>query len=107
MASQPAKCSNPECPTPVSESESPSLQRCSRCRTISYCSRDCQVAHWSVHKPACTRPNYIIQFHLHPEHIDNPSVIRTLSCPANATFYQLHQALQAAFGWASSTRNMT
>jgi hypothetical protein len=29
-------------------------------------------------------------------------VIRTLSCPANATFYQLHQALQVAFGWAST-----
>ncbi|KAJ7644414.1 hypothetical protein FB45DRAFT_784449 [Roridomyces roridus] len=30
------------------------LQSCSRCRSVRYCSRDCQVAHYSqVHKKAC------------------------------------------------------
>ncbi|XP_068701854.1 zinc finger MYND domain-containing protein 10-like [Montipora foliosa] len=28
-------------------------KRCSRCQTEWYCSRECQVKHWSKHKPAC------------------------------------------------------
>ena len=39
-----------------SESEKGStLMKCSRCRTVKYCSRDCQVADWKVHKRACSR----------------------------------------------------
>lgn len=34
--------------------------------------------------------------------IDDPVVERTISCPSHATFDQLHQALQAAFGWATT-----
>lgn len=26
---------------------------CTRCRKISYCSRECQVSHWRTHKRAC------------------------------------------------------
>jgi len=26
---------------------------CSRCKTIGYCSKECQRLHWKVHKPAC------------------------------------------------------
>jgi len=29
------------------------LQRCKACRIVRYCSRDCQVAHWSQHKLCC------------------------------------------------------
>ena len=30
------------------------LQRCSRCKGVSYCSRDCQKQHWKVgHKKEC------------------------------------------------------
>jgi len=39
---------------------------------------------------------------LDPEHISDPCVSRTLSCPATATFEELHLALQVAFGWAST-----
>ena len=31
------------------------LRECSRCHGIRYCSKDCQAADWSVHKPACTK----------------------------------------------------
>ena len=26
---------------------------CTRCRKISYCSKECQISHWKTHKPAC------------------------------------------------------
>ena len=29
--------------------------RCSRCRTAKYCHRDCQQAHWKVHKKVCQK----------------------------------------------------
>lgn len=32
----------------------------------------------------------------------DPPVIRTLSCPADVTFYHLHLALQTAFNWATT-----
>jgi splicing suppressor protein 51 len=32
-----------------------SLQQCARCRSVSYCNRDCQKTHWSTHKQSCTR----------------------------------------------------
>lgn len=31
----------------------PATKRCSRCQTEWYCKRECQVKHWSKHKPAC------------------------------------------------------
>eukprot|EP01126_Amoeba_proteus_P019259 TRINITY_DN1989_c0_g1_i2.p1 TRINITY_DN1989_c0_g1~~TRINITY_DN1989_c0_g1_i2.p1 ORF type:complete len:480 (-),score=71.76 TRINITY_DN1989_c0_g1_i2:91-1530(-) len=32
-----------------------SLLKCSRCLSVSYCDRTCQVGHWKVHKGECTR----------------------------------------------------
>jgi hypothetical protein len=29
------------------------LKRCGKCQSVTYCSRDCQQAHWSSHKKAC------------------------------------------------------
>lgn len=78
----------------------PNLLRCGRCQVARFCLVDCQKACWPDHKKECRRPNYIIEFHLAPEHIKDPSVKRTLSCPAESTFEELHMALQDAFGWA-------
>ena len=33
--------------------ERASLSACSRCMVSTYCSRDCQVAHWPVHRQHC------------------------------------------------------
>jgi len=31
--------------------------RCSKCRTALYCSRECQLKHWPVHKNVCQNSN--------------------------------------------------
>ena len=31
------------------------LRKCSRCKAVAYCGRDCQVAHWSKHKCVCKK----------------------------------------------------
>jgi hypothetical protein len=32
----------------------PKLHRCTRCKAVSYCSKQCQVAHWKAgHKQVC------------------------------------------------------
>lgn len=33
----------------------PSMKRCTQCRAVLYCSRECQVKHWPSHKEACKR----------------------------------------------------
>ncbi|KAF8956236.1 hypothetical protein BDZ97DRAFT_1852863 [Flammula alnicola] len=45
-----AKCGNPECYARQSEV---TLKACSRCKSMRYCSRECQAAHWKSHKDWC------------------------------------------------------
>ena len=46
--------------------------------------------------------NFILRVQLCPDRIVSPPIIRTLSCPAKATFHHIHLALQIAFGWSST-----
>ncbi|XP_041076446.1 uncharacterized protein LOC121295625 [Polyodon spathula] len=32
------------------------MQRCTRCRKVYYCSKDCQLKHWPLHKTVCGNP---------------------------------------------------
>ncbi|KAJ5591619.1 uncharacterized protein N7459_001988 [Penicillium hispanicum] len=36
------------------KSDGSDLMTCSRCRTVKYCSRECQRADWKYHKPGCS-----------------------------------------------------
>lgn len=37
------------------EFNAPNLKYCAKCRGTRYCSRDCQTAHWKVHKKVCAK----------------------------------------------------
>ncbi|TGO76615.1 hypothetical protein BELL_0146g00160 [Botrytis elliptica] len=60
---------------------------------------DCQTKDLPTHKAKCKRGNYILKVDLCPRHITNPRISRTLTCPATASFADLHDALQVAFDW--------
>ncbi|KAG2494684.1 hypothetical protein HYH03_007200 [Edaphochlamys debaryana] len=52
----PPVCANPACVNLAGDSEAGlKLQQCGRCGKVSYCCRECQVAHWKAgHKEACS-----------------------------------------------------
>jgi hypothetical protein len=37
--------------------ESPAHSRCSRCKSVCYCSQECQRSHWNSHKKDCRPKN--------------------------------------------------
>ncbi|KAJ7134776.1 hypothetical protein C8R44DRAFT_771444 [Mycena epipterygia] len=45
-------CNNPAC-ADLGVINRESLLKCGRCQTITYCNKDCQRAHWPVHKQFC------------------------------------------------------
>ena len=46
-------CSNPNCILPDKKIARGKMMSCTQCRRSSYCSRECQVAHWPKHKQLC------------------------------------------------------
>jgi len=66
-----ANCLNYSWPQPSQESQ---LLRCSKCKFMSYCSKECQVEHWvKVHKEQC---KYLAEKKVLPQAIHDPA-----SCP--------------------------
>ena len=53
-------CLNPQCSIPDKRVERRKTKYCSRCRSATYCSRECQVAAWSRHRPDCDKFAQII-----------------------------------------------
>ena len=100
MESSSPKCGNPDCTSHKSKAPYRVPVKCPWCDDAHYCSSWCKSRTWPTHKKSCSRPNYILEVQLDPYYIRDPPVNRTLSCPANATFFKFHQALQMAFGWS-------
>jgi len=50
---EPTTAARDTCAACGKTSSSDRLKQCSRCRSVSYCSKSCQQAHWSKHKPTC------------------------------------------------------
>ena len=46
-------CFSPQCSISDTNVERSKAKYCSRCRCVTYCSLECQEAHWSDHKPDC------------------------------------------------------
>ena len=46
-----------ECNLPECSNSSDSLSKCSRCKKVSYCNRECQKADWKAHKNHCVEAN--------------------------------------------------
>ncbi|MCX5925605.1 MAG: zinc finger MYND domain-containing protein [Candidatus Dependentiae bacterium] len=52
---QPLKVKCSKC-LELEESPENKFKKCSKCESVYYCSRDCQVAHWPQHKQVCKAP---------------------------------------------------
>ena len=53
-------CSNPQCSIPGRKVERSNTKDCSRCHRVVYCSRKCQEADWTEHKPICDHSTAMI-----------------------------------------------
>jgi len=53
-------CSNSTCyKTNFVEYGEGKYKKCSKCNLAYYCSRDCQLAHWKIHKKNCVKPVWL------------------------------------------------
>jgi hypothetical protein len=51
------RCKGPGCDKANDElEEGAKLQKCAKCKDISYCSKECQKTHWPKHKKECKTP---------------------------------------------------
>jgi len=116
-------CNN--CQTKLDKEHQP---RCSRCKAVPYCSRDCQAADWTEHKKSCQKQNFILKvrrsicidtvawetdvvvqilgardFLKDPDGLSAPAAYRTLSVPYQSTLEELHRAIQIAFGYTGES----
>jgi len=71
------------------------VHKCSRCKSVKYCSKDCQKAAWSIHKQQCKSvPTPIIEKNKLFQH---PLQKKSLSYPANETIEEYMRNLGLQF----------
>ena len=73
------------------------LQFITRLKLILILGVNCQKLDWPTHRASCKPPNFLLKISLFPGEIRDPFTSRTISCPARATFADLHQVVQIAF----------
>ena len=63
-------CVNPQCSIADKRVERSKAKYCSRCRCVTFCSRECQVAVWSMHKSDCDKfAEIIAEFQAEPDNM--------------------------------------
>ncbi|EPQ54266.1 hypothetical protein GLOTRDRAFT_78210 [Gloeophyllum trabeum ATCC 11539] len=69
------------------------LQKCSRCKAMAYCSKECQKADWKSHKQACSNNNNLAK--ALKEHADTPlGILESLILPDGISLYELDKRLE-------------
>lgn len=73
MESKSQTCENPSCESGNVDSK----LRCSRCTLVFYCSKNCQLQHWPVHKSSCKSTKDVKDFKksTSPAPLINPSAL--------------------------------
>ena len=49
-------CANPDCNTGGVIGAGQPVRKCANCLIVKYCSRECQEAHWPIHRFSCHLP---------------------------------------------------
>lgn len=81
----------------------PAISKCGKCQQVSYCGRECQVAHWIVHKSVCRTQNeqkilrekmyqnYIAKIHTH---IAGTLIITSAHYPNRDIIVRIHENIE-------------
>lgn len=69
-------------------SEEKATKKCSKCKMVQYCDRECQRLHWFIHKKTCNQlsefsTSQIAVSDLHPEQISNAVASRLQNLAVN------------------------
>ncbi|XP_014211091.1 ankyrin repeat and MYND domain-containing protein 2 [Copidosoma floridanum] len=67
--------------------EEKATKKCSRCKTVQYCDRECQRVHWFLHKRACNR---LSQSNSSQEKIPDEIDSRQISTDVTSRLEQMH-----------------
>ncbi|KAI0750189.1 hypothetical protein C8Q80DRAFT_676537 [Daedaleopsis nitida] len=82
-----------KCNTCYTSGDKRELFNCSRCRSVTYCSKECQRADWKKHKPICEN-NSVLESRL-KEHESTPGgLLDRLMLVDGISLYELDQRLE-------------
>lgn len=78
----------------VTCAEPKAIKKCSKCRAVQYCDRQCQRLHWFMHKKSCTRPSTVNN--ATQETSDHKATVRSNTVDGNAIRNAVNDAIQEA-----------